>query len=557
MQAQMGTVEDRGNAAGAVSLQLRSDASAALLAGRGFAIPAADRVDVLAVADELAAVVDREIASLAPGYAPEPFVDALQRLARPPLAVGRGLAEAPANPSAIHSEDVVRGHLARIDMAAPGRLAWREIDADAALQRARLLDDERARGQVRGPLHGVVVGLKDMFDRSGRVAGWGSPLREGAAPAAVDATVVARLEQAGAVILGSQHMAEFAMSPTGFNATWGPGRNPWNVEHVSGGSSSGAGMTVGAGHVALALGSDTGGSVRLPAALCGVTGLKPTQHRISVAGVMPLAPSLDCVGPLARSAELCAHAYAALAGADAADPTCFAVPVTSPILDVPAESLSVAVPRFEAGTLLSRDMLAALEQAARSLADAGVRIVPVDLPDLDLPGRLASVLLATESAAMHRRWLKDQPERYGRQVRRRLSRGLLTASVDYYDALRLRAPLMRRFVERALDGVDALLLPVTPDVAPRVVDTVGDDERRLEAEFSKLSFWTRGINYFGVPALAVPAGFGARGLPLGIQFVGLPLGEDRVLALGHCFQRHTHWHHCTPENDRQAIKPAR
>ncbi|MCC4118510.1 amidase [Aromatoleum toluclasticum] len=552
----MSGVEGVCHAGDSASLQARSDASATLLAGRGFSIPDADRADVLAAADELAAAVGRAVAALAPGVAPEPFADALLRLARPPLAGGHD-ATAAAGAGVAHSEDAVRTHLACIDMVAPGRLAWREIDVERALQRARQLDEERARGHVRGPLHGVVLGVKDMFDRLGRVAGWGSPLREGAAPAAADATVVARLEQAGAVILGTQHMAEFALSPTGLNATWGPGRNPWNVEHVSGGSSSGGGMTVGAGHVALAIGSDTGGSVRLPAALCGVTGLKPTQHRISVAGAMPLAPSLDCVGPLARSAELCAHAYVAMAGADSADPSCLAAAVVSPILDVPADCLSVAVPRFEVGTLLSRDMLVALEQATRSLADAGVRIVPVDLPDLDLPGRLASVLLATESAAVHRRWLEDQPERYGRQVRRRLSRGLLTASVDYYDALRLRAPLMRRFVERTLDGVDALLLPVTPDVAPRVVDTVGDDERRLEAEFAKLSFWTRGINYFGVPALAVPAGFGACGLPLGIQFVGPPLGEDRVLALGHCFQRHTRWHLRTPGDDRHAMNPAR
>lgn len=541
----------------AVTPQARIEAHALLLAEREFAVPDADLPDVLAACDGLAAAVAGEVASLEMMQTAEPFGEVLRRLARPALATKADAGETIPVVSGGCSEHWVTECLARIDSVAPGTLAWHEIDAESALRRARMLDAERAQGRIRGPLHGMPVGIKDMMDRVGRVARWGSPLRNAARPAAADSTVVARLEQAGAVILGTQHMAEFAMSPTGLNAAFGPGRNPWNVEHVSGGSSSGAGMSVGAGHVPLAIGSDTGGSVRLPAALCGVTGLKPTQYRISVAGVMPLSPSLDCVGPVGRSVEHCAWAYAAMAGLDPADASCLAAPVEPVAVGVPAGSLTIAVPRLAAGPLLSPDMLRVFNDAVSTLVAAGVRVVSIDPPDLDLPGRLASVLLATESTAIHRMWLQVQAERYGRQVRRRLSRGLLTTSIDYYDALRLRAPMLRRFLDQALHGADVLLLPATPDVAPRVADTVGPDEALLEKAFSKLSFWTRGINYFGVPALSLPAGVGALGLPLAVQLVGPPLGEDRVFALGHHFQQHTDWHLRRPGSRAPAPLPAR
>lgn len=448
------------------------------------------------------------------------------------------------------SEDWVRECLRRIDAVPPGRLAWREVDAEGALQRARAMDAERGRGRVRGPLHGMPVGLKDMIDRRGRRSGWGSPMREAAAAASEDATIVARLEAAGAVVLGTQHMAEFAMSPTGLNAAYGPGRNPWNVERVSGGSSSGAGMSVGADHVPLAIGSDTGGSIRLPAALCGVTGLKPTQYRISLAGAMPLSPSLDCLGPLGRSVDHCGWAYVAMAGADPRDPSCLSLP--RPVagwMRRDPRSLRLAVPRPESLPGVTDAMMTALGEVRRVLQARGVTCIDVAVPDMDLSGRLGSVLLAAESGALHRRGLLDPASGYGRQVRRRLSRGLLMRGLDYYDAQRLRAPLLAAFLREAMpQGADALLLPTTPGEAPRVVDTIDRDEALLEREFSLLSVWTRGINYFGLPALSVPAGFTAQGLPLGVQFVGHPLGEDRILALGHQFQAMTDWHRRRPDD---------
>ena len=268
------------------------------VAGKG--LSEADQADVVAAVDGLRQSVVGAVHRLDMSAFPEPFQATLERYRHAGVDAGTESSIQQLHQGERSSEEWVRESLRRIDHAAPARLAWRQVDADGALARARYLDNERSLGRVRGPLHGVPLGLKDMFDRRGHVSAWGSAMRSGAAAASEDATIVQRLEAAGAIVLGTQHMAEFAMSPTGLNAGLGPGRNPWNMEHVSGGSSSGAGMSVGAGHVPLAIGSDTGGSVRLPAAMCGVSGLKPTQYRISAAGVMPLSPSLDCVGPLGQ-----------------------------------------------------------------------------------------------------------------------------------------------------------------------------------------------------------------------------------------------------------------
>lgn len=505
---------------------------------RGLPLDGDDLPDLAMAVAGLAATLQEEAALLAMTEVAAPFGQVLRSLAPEPWPDAPAPADAPARRG---SEAWVRDCLAQIERSAPGRLAWVDIDADAALAQARQRDEEYRQGGPCGPLHGMPVGIKDMFDRKGRVAGWGTRLRDGSAPAGADSAVVARLRAAGAVVLGAQHMAEFAMSPTGWNATLGPGRNPWDIDRVSGGSSSGAAMSVAAGHVPLAIGSDTGGSVRLPASLCGLTGLKPTQHRISVAGAMPLSPSLDCVGPLAWSAELCGHAYRALAGADAADLSCVDAPAT--LGDAP-RALRVAVPRWRDDDLMSADMRRALDEAVRALRDAGVECHPVasPYPLLQRAGQLASIVLAVEAAAMHRRWLHEHGDDYGRQVRRRIARGLLVSGADYCNALRLREPFLRHYLDAVQGGADALLLPCTPDVAPRVDDTHGSDQARLEREFALLSSWTRGINYLGLPVLTLPAGAGAGGLPLGMQLVGPPLGEDRVLALGRLFQRTTTWH---------------
>lgn len=471
----------------------------------------------------------------------EPFGQVLRSLAPEPFPDVLVEARSPSQ----DSECQVRSSLAAIEQRQPGKSAWMHVDADAALAEARSLDEEQRHGKWRGPLHGMPVGIKDMFDMQGRTAGWGTPLRAGSPQAHADATVVTRLRDAGAVILGTHQMAEFAMSPTGWNETYGPGRNPWDLDRVSGGSSSGAAMSVAAGHVPLAIGSDTGGSIRLPAALCGLTGLKPTQYRVSAAGAMPLSASLDCIGPLAWSAELCGYAYRAIAGRDSVDLSCLDAPVT---LGAAPRRMKVAVPRWDDGDPISDAMRHALDEAQRVWRDAGVECVMVQSPyaTLQQASVLASVVLAVEAAALHQRWLRQFGNAYGHQVRRRISRGLLVSGVDYYDALRLRHAFLRRYLRDIQGDADALMLPSTPDVAPLVAPTQHADQARLEREFALLSIWTRGINYLGLPVLNLPVGQGAGGLPLGMQLVGPPLGEDRVLALGRRYQQFTEWHQRRP-----------
>ena len=301
-------------------------AARALLAERGFRVPEVDLPDVCKAAHGLAQTVAHEARSLGIMDVDVDFAQTLIDLAPPALPLESALQDAGAVGGA--GDDAVArlsAALRCIDASELGKLAWREIDRAEALTCARSLDAGHANGLTRGLLQGIPVGIKDMFDRQGHVAGWGSRMRAHEAPATQDATIVTRLRAAGAVIVGVQHMAEFAMSPTGLNATYGPGRNPWNIDHVCGGSSSGGGMTVGAGHVPLAIGSDTGGSVRLPAAFCGVPGMKPTQYRVSLAGAMPLSPNLDTLGPLAESVALCGRALMALSGPDARDHACLDV----------------------------------------------------------------------------------------------------------------------------------------------------------------------------------------------------------------------------------------
>jgi len=474
----------------------------------------------------------------------EPFSGVLLSLQRDPIPTPVGMPSGRSTPSRsfVPSRPAVAESIARIEAAGELSSAWLSLERGESLNRADALDEGQARGHRAGLLQGVPIGIKDMFDRRGRVARWGSASRDHVSPATRDATVVTRLEGEGGVLIGALHMAEFAMSPTGLNDHLGHGRNPHQPERVSGGSSSGAGMAVGAGHVPLAIGSDTGGSVRLPAALCGATGLKPTQFRVSVFGAMPLSPSLDCIGPLAVNADLCGAALAAMAGSDQLDLSCVDLPFRDGCWRgrTPAD-FTVAIPRLEQGDHLSAETLAVVRRVRGVLSEAGVRFIEVPLPDLALYGQLGSVLLAAESTALHREAIHRTPHIFGRQVRRRLSRGLLMSGLDYFDAQRLRAPLLRVFMREILGGADALLLPTTPAGAPRIEDTIGDDHARLEREFARLSYWTRGINYLGLPALSLPAGKDEAGLPLGIQFVGAPFDEERILALGCIAQSLPDW----------------
>jgi aspartyl-tRNA(Asn)/glutamyl-tRNA(Gln) amidotransferase subunit A len=421
----------------------------------------------------------------------------------------------------------------------------------AAVAQARALDALPAAARAQRPLLGLAYARKDMFHRAGEATECGSRILRGHV-SDLTATVLERLDAAGAIDLGALHMAEFAMSPTGFNAHLGHGRNPWSAAHVSGGSSSGSGVAVAARLVGAALGSDTGGSVRLPAAICGVTGLKPTQHLVSVHGVMPLAPSLDCVGFLAPSAHDCARLLSAVSGPDPHDPACLDRPRTDYAagIDTPLDgAVHVAVPRLPADAPASDEVRTMLAAVVEQLRAQGVRTTEVALPDLAELGLLCTLVLGAEAASMHRRWLAERPQDYGEQVRRRLERGLLYPAAHYVDALRLRPLLLQRFLAQCLPGdAQALVLPVLPHAVPTIAETTAGSEEEIEQRFGHFSFWTRAINYLGVPALALPAGRTGNGLPNGVQLVGRPCGERALLRIGHHYQGATDWHLRTPHN---------
>ncbi|MDQ2141283.1 amidase [Alcaligenaceae bacterium B3P038] len=435
----------------------------------------------------------------------------------------------------------------RIRLAAAARYtgtAFVRLRETLAMQAAANVD-RHEEGAL--PLAGMPIAHKDMFARAGELSECGSRVRAGHI-APETATVLARLDAAGAIDLGALHMAEFAMSPTGFNAQLGHGRNPWSQDHVSGGSSSGSGVAVAARLVAAALGSDTGGSVRLPAAICGVTGIKPTQHLVSVAGVMPLSPSLDCVGFLATTAHDCARLLSVTAGADENDPLCRREPAQDYAADIerPVHDLVVAVPTFGKNDPISDEVLQLLNAASETFARAGARVERVPVPDFTELGLLANVVLGAEAASLHATGLASYPEAYGAQVRRRIERGLLYPATRYLDALRLRPIMLQQFLAAYLPQADALFLPVLPYAVPTIAATTTGTELDIEQRFGGMSYWTRAINYLGLPVLALPMGFTENGLPNGFQLVGRLNGEAALFRLGHQYQHLTDWHTRTP-----------
>lgn len=397
-------------------------------------------------------------------------------------------------------------------------------------------------------LAGVPFAHKDMFYRSGELSECGSAILKGFVPN-ITATVISRMEAAGAVDIGALHMAEFALSPTGYNEQIGPGRNPWSQDHVSGGSSSGSGVVTAARIVSAAIGSDTGGSVRIPAAICGVTGIKPTQNLVSVHGVMPLAPSLDCVGFLTQTARDCARLLSAVVGPDDNDLSCIAKTKDDyeAGIDQPMETdVRIALPEFDENSPLSAEVRNSVEAAAKVLSDAGAVLIRVPVPDFRQLSILANLVLGSEAASIHQRWLASRADDYGKQVRRRLERGLLYPANRYIDALRLRPVMLNHFLMKFLPDADALLLPVLPYAVPTIQETTMGSESDIETRFGGLSYWTRGINYLGLPALALPAGKTENGLPCGVQLVGRPLGESTLFRIGHQYQLRTNWHQQHP-----------
>ncbi len=446
----------------------------------------------------------------------------------------------------LSSVEATQALLARIDKWQPLLNAFVRVDKDAALQAARDADAELAASGPKGSLHGVPLAHKDMYYIKGEPAGCGSKVREGwIAPAT--STAISRLEDAGAIRIGALHMAEFAYGPTGHNAYLGPARNPWDPHRITGGSSSGSGASVAARMTYAALGSDTGGSIRMPAHCCGVTGLKTTSGRVSRANAMPLSFTLDTVGPLARSAEDCGLVAEAIAGPDPLDP----VTDGSPLWDKAAAQrdvtgLTVGVPTSFYVDGLEPDVAAALDSTIKQFEKLGARIVKIDLPDQTAVAAAALVVLAVEAAALHAPWLRTRPEDYTPQVRNRLENGLAYSAIEYLEALRWRGPALQAHLD-AIGDVDVILAPASRSAAPRIDETdVGGGPNAEELVVAVMRFM-RPVNYLGLPVLVVPAGRSASGLPIGLQLIGRPFGDETCVAFGRAFQQVTDHHLRVPE----------
>jgi aspartyl-tRNA(Asn)/glutamyl-tRNA(Gln) amidotransferase subunit A len=405
----------------------------------------------------------------------------------------------------------------------------------------------RAAGKKLAPLHGVPLAHKDLFYRRDKVVACGSRIRRDFVPATT-ATVLERLAAAGSINLGALHMAEFAFSPTGYNEHYGHARNPWHPDYVPGGSSSGSGAAVAARMIYGSLGTDTGGSLRHPAAMCGVTGLKPTLTRVTRAGVMPLSHSLDCVGPLARTARDCARLLTLIAGPDRADATAAQreVPDYEAALGGDVRGLRIAVPRAYYYEPVTAEIRALLEESLRAYRELGATVVEVDVPDMTLINTLAHVLMAVEAATVHRPWLEKRRDEYADQVRSRIEPGLFYPATRYCEALNLRAQLTAEYLRLTLSDADVLHLPAIPIPVPTIAETTAGSPAEVARIIGTVGHCTRGINYLGLPSISVPAGFDANGMPAAFQLVGRPFAEGMLLRAADAYQRVTSWHSRVP-----------
>lgn len=432
--------------------------------------------------------------------------------------------------------ELTKALLSRIERLEPKVHAHIRVTPERALAAAAKAEAEIAKGGWRGPLHGVPYGLKDIIDVAGLpTTAHSKVLIDNVA--AADAEVTSRLEAAGGILLGKLATHEFAIGGPSFDLPWPPAVNPWGGRHFPGGSSSGSGAALAAGLVPLALGTDTGGSIRNPASMCGIVGMKPTYGRVSRRGVVPLAFSLDHVGPMTRSVRDNAAGLQVLAGHDAGDPASADVPVPdfSAGLDRGVEGLTIGLVRqfYDGDERAHAEQIAAIDAAAARLGELGAAVREVRLPPLEQYAACCRIILRSEAYAIHRRWLQERPGDYGELGRQRLLDGASVPAADYIDALRLRARLAAQTLA-AMHGIDALLTASSLDPTAPI-----DDAAAMARMYPRQA--RQPFNVTGQPALVVPAGFTADGLPLSMQLVGHPFAEAMLYRIAASYERETRW----------------
>ena len=466
----------------------------------------------------------------------------------------------------VSSVEACKAALERIQSVNATLNAFNHVAADRALARAAAIDDRRAAGDAPGPLAGVPIALKDNLCVRGMRTTASSKILDTFVPP-YDATVVQRLEAAGAVIVGKTNCDEFAMGSSNENSAYGPVRNPWNTGAVPGGSSGGSAAAVAARCVPLALGSDTGGSIRTPASFCGVVGLKPTYGRVSRYGLLAFASSLDQIGPITRTVGDAALALSAIAGSDPADATSSAEPVAdfTRALTGEVKGLRIGVPRAFVAEGVQDDVRRSFDAALEILRAAGATLVDIALPHARFAIPVYYLVCTAEASSNLARYdgvkygyrspaardgglktmySKTRDEGFGAEVKRRIMLGTYVLSAGYYDAFYLKAlqvrTLLRRDYERAFESVDVVAMPTSPTPPFRLGEKTADPLQMYLADIFTVS-----VNLAGLPGISVPCGF-AGGLPLGFQLIGKMFDEATILRAADVYERATDWHTAAP-----------
>jgi aspartyl-tRNA(Asn)/glutamyl-tRNA(Gln) amidotransferase subunit A len=422
--------------------------------------------------------------------------------------------------------------LARIDTLNPQLNCFITRTADAAMEQARQAEKEIARGHYRGPLHGIPIAHKDLYETKGVRTTAGSIILKDHIPSA-DSTVVEKLNDAGAIMLGKLSMHEWACGTTNMNVHFGACKNPWQPECIPGGSSGGSAAALAAELCLGATGSDTGGSIRIPSALCGVVGLKPTYGRVSLRGVIPLSWHLDHAGPMGRSVNDVALLLQAMAGYDSDDPTSANVPTGHYTAGIRAgvSGWRVAWAGGEPFDQAEEAVSSAVHGAAHVFEQLGARLSQVT----SIPRDLGASIVLSEAAIYHRERMQTRPADFDPVVLERLKQGAALSKTDYALALQARTMLRRQF-ERFFEAYDVLLLLTVPLAAPR---RAGLDQLQVTDQLIR---FTMPFNKVGLPALSLPCGFNSQGLPIGLQIVGAPWAEAKVLRAGYAYEQATEWH---------------
>ncbi len=463
--------------------------------------------------------------------------------------------------------EVARACLDRIAAVNPALNAFNLVDPERALSCARAVDRLRADGTALGPLAGVPIALKDNLNVRGMRTTASSRILEHFVPP-YDATVVQRLENAGAIIVGKTNCDEFAMGSSTENSAFGPVRNPWALDRIPGGSSGGSAAATAARCVPLALGSDTGGSIRQPASFCGVVGLKPTYGRVSRYGLLAFASSLDQIGPFARTVADAALVLSVLSGADPCDATTAEQPVPdfTSALTGDVKGVRVGVPRAFVNDGVDDDVLRAFEVTLGALRDAGATLIDVDLPHATYAIPVYYLVCTAEASSNLARYdgvkygyrspsAKDEglkamysrtrDEGFGPEVKRRIMLGTYVLSAGYYDAFYLKAlqvrTLLQRDYEQAFQRADVIAMPTSPTPPFRLGEKTGDPLQMYLADVFTVS-----ANLAGLPGVSVPCGFSSDGLPIGFQLMGRMFDESTVLRVADAYERSTDWHTRSP-----------